>query len=39
MNGDVLTTLDYRKLLAVHREQDAALTVAMHSNDWTSISA
>ena len=32
MNGDVLTTLDYRKLLAVHREQDAALTVAMRSN-------
>jgi len=33
MNGDVLTTLDYRKLLAAHREQDAALTVAMHSNE------
>jgi NDP-sugar pyrophosphorylase family protein len=33
MNGDVLTTLDYRELLAVHREQGAALTVAMHSND------
>jgi lipopolysaccharide/colanic/teichoic acid biosynthesis glycosyltransferase/dTDP-glucose pyrophosphorylase len=31
MNGDVLTTLDYRELLAVHRERDAALTVAMHS--------
>jgi lipopolysaccharide/colanic/teichoic acid biosynthesis glycosyltransferase/dTDP-glucose pyrophosphorylase len=33
MNGDVLTTLDYRKVLAAHREQDAALTVAMHRND------
>ena len=33
MNGDVLTTLDYRKLLEVHREKDAALTVAMHNND------
>jgi NDP-mannose synthase len=33
MNGDVLTTLDYRKLLEVHREKDAALTVAMHKND------
>jgi NDP-sugar pyrophosphorylase family protein len=31
MNGDVLTTLDYRELLAVHHERDAALTVAMHS--------
>jgi NDP-mannose synthase len=33
MNGDVLTTLDYRKLLAAHHEQGAALTVAMHSNE------
>ena len=33
MNGDVLTTLDYRKLLEIHREKDAALTVAMHNND------
>ncbi|HTE63235.1 MAG TPA: sugar phosphate nucleotidyltransferase [Solirubrobacteraceae bacterium] len=31
MNGDVLTTLDYRYLLECHRRQDAALTVAMHS--------
>jgi NDP-sugar pyrophosphorylase family protein len=31
MNGDVLTTLDYRELLACHRARDAALTVAMHS--------
>jgi NDP-mannose synthase len=31
MNGDVLTTLDYGKLIEFHREQDAALTVAMHS--------
>jgi NDP-mannose synthase len=31
MNGDVLTTLDYRTLLEYHREREAALTVAMHS--------
>lgn len=31
MNGDVLTTLDYRELVAHHREQDAVLTVAMHA--------
>jgi NDP-mannose synthase len=31
MNGDVLTTLDYRELVACHRARDAALTVAMHS--------
>jgi NDP-mannose synthase len=30
MNGDVLTTLDYRELVAFHHEQEAALTVAMH---------
>jgi NDP-mannose synthase len=30
MNGDVLTTLDYRELVAFHKRQDAALTVAMH---------
>jgi NDP-mannose synthase len=30
MNGDVLTTLDYRELIAFHHEQAAALTVAMH---------
>jgi NDP-mannose synthase len=30
MNGDVLTTLDYRELVAFHHEQGAALTVAMH---------
>jgi NDP-sugar pyrophosphorylase family protein len=28
MNGDVLTTLDYRELIDYHREHDAALTVA-----------
>jgi NDP-sugar pyrophosphorylase family protein len=28
MNGDVLTTLDYRELVDYHREHDAALTVA-----------
>jgi NDP-mannose synthase len=28
MNGDVLTTLDYRELIDYHREHDAVLTVA-----------
>ena len=31
MNGDVLTTLDYRALLAHHGESGAALTVATHA--------
>jgi NDP-sugar pyrophosphorylase family protein len=31
MNGDVLTTLDYRELVAYHRSHDAVLTVAMQS--------
>jgi NDP-sugar pyrophosphorylase family protein len=31
MNGDVLTTLDYAALVDFHRERDAAMTVAMHS--------
>jgi NDP-mannose synthase len=31
MNGDILTTLDYRDLVEYHREQDVALTVAMKS--------
>lgn len=30
LNGDVLTTLDYRNLVRFHREQNAALTIAMH---------
>ena len=30
MNGDVLTTLDYRELLECHSREEAALTVAMH---------
>ena len=30
VNGDVLTTLDYRALFDHHKEQGAALTVAMH---------
>ncbi len=29
VNGDVLTTLDYRALVAYHEEQEAALTIAM----------
>ena len=32
MNGDVLTTLDYRELIEYHHEQEAALTVAMHGH-------
>src|SRR5215207_1092725 len=31
MNGDVLTSLDYRALVEHHRAQGATLTVAMHS--------
>lgn len=31
MNGDVLTTLDYRALMTHHREQGALLTVATHA--------
>jgi NDP-sugar pyrophosphorylase family protein len=31
MNGDVLTTLDYRELIDFHREQGAILTVATQS--------
>jgi NDP-sugar pyrophosphorylase family protein len=30
MNGDVLTTLDFRALVAFHRRSGAALTIAMH---------
>jgi NDP-mannose synthase len=29
MNGDILTTLDYRELVEFHRERKAALTIAM----------
>jgi NDP-sugar pyrophosphorylase family protein len=31
MNGDVLTTLDYRALLECHHGQGAALTIATHA--------
>jgi NDP-sugar pyrophosphorylase family protein len=31
VNGDVLTTLDYRELLAYHEQQGAALTIAMRN--------
>jgi NDP-sugar pyrophosphorylase family protein len=31
MNGDVLTTLDYRELIAFHENRGAALTVATHA--------
>ena len=30
MNGDLLTTLSFQKLLAHHREQEALLTIAVH---------
>ncbi len=33
MNGDVLTTLDYRKLVRFHRQSQASLTIAMNSKD------
>lgn len=32
MNGDLLTTLDYRALVDYHHERNAALTIAMHAN-------
>lgn len=31
MNGDILTTLDYRALVRFHRDRGAILTVAMHA--------
>ncbi len=31
MNGDVLTTIDYRELVAHHQASGAALTVSMHT--------
>ena len=31
MNGDILTTLDYRELIDFHERNGAALTVAMHA--------
>jgi NDP-sugar pyrophosphorylase family protein len=31
MNGDVLTTLNYRELVDFHHSKNAALTIAMHS--------
>ncbi len=30
MNGDILTTLDYRKLFQYHRRQNAVVTIAMN---------
>jgi len=32
-NGDVLTTMDFRRLVAYHRAQAAALTIATHQKD------
>jgi NDP-mannose synthase len=33
MNGDVLTTLDLSAMIAYHREQKAALTIAVHQKE------
>ena len=33
MNGDVLTTLNYAKLLAFHKEKGAFLTIAIHKKE------
>ncbi|CAN5434399.1 sugar phosphate nucleotidyltransferase [soil metagenome] len=33
MNGDILTTLDYRSLMRFHNAHDAALTIASHRQD------
>lgn len=34
MNGDLLTTLDYRELIEYHRRSEAALTVALHTVEY-----
>jgi NDP-sugar pyrophosphorylase family protein len=33
MNGDILTTLDFRSLIRYHQAQHAALTIAMHQKE------
>lgn len=33
MNGDVLTTLDYHKLLEFHKEKEGIVTIATHKRD------
>ncbi len=33
MNGDVLTTLDYRKLVSFHQESKAIVTIAMYDRE------
>ncbi len=33
MNGDVLTTLDYKALVAYHRQRRATATIAMHQRE------
>jgi NDP-mannose synthase len=33
MNGDILTTLDYRALVDFHQREQAALTIAMHRRE------
>jgi NDP-sugar pyrophosphorylase family protein len=36
MNGDVLTTLNYRRMMEVHKENKAALTIATQKKEETS---
>lgn len=33
MNGDILTTLDYAKLIAFHKQRKSILTIAMHERE------
>ena len=33
MNGDILTTLDFKALVEYHRKQQSALTIAMHRKE------
>jgi NDP-mannose synthase len=33
MNGDILTNLDYRKLVEFHKKSGASLTIAMHQKE------
>jgi NDP-mannose synthase len=33
MNGDILTSLDYRKLIRYHRSRGGAVTIAMHHKE------
>lgn len=33
MNGDLLTTLNFKKMIAFHREQDADMTIGIHRRE------